>query len=507
MITPRRLVTLAAFLTAYAILAAVHHAASPPDPGGGGHDSFGVKPHGLRGLLETMEALGVPASRSFLPPHLLFRAEPNATLALLSPDGWWLRLDARTLERTAHSLRRGGRLVVALPHDWLAAERLANLGKDPFGEELDWGEEDEAKDAPAQENDARDNESRENETRENETRTNKTRTNATRDMEDSLRETVLLIPDELGLPGLNATMLALAEPEPGAEEDALYPYSRGARLAVPAWRWDGRLARGWTLDVAGEGSLVPLADLARSLRVPGPYLQTIGIDAANASSQNATLAGLLRVKAPDGRWHVILAHYRLGQGECLVLSDSGLLVNALLDQADNAALAAWCLAPAPGARLHLDEFFNGLSVRGNPFWLLGRAPYGQLALMLALGALLAAWRVGVRLGPVLEPPPMNRRTVEEYVDAMASLFFRGACHRFIMARTRSGALWVLRRRLRLGLAKETPEAVVAAMARRDPPRAQALQRALAHCQALADGTISITTRGMLDAARELFACL
>ena len=95
-----------------------------------------------------------------------------------------------------------------------------------------------------------------------------------------------------------------------------------------------------------------------------------------------------------------------GKGEIVIVSDPRLLANALLAKADNSVLAVNLLAPH-GETVVLDEFYHGLSVRGNALYLFTRPGYAAVHSNYEMGGRLLAeyalrmghTRVGLLSGP------------------------------------------------------------------------------------------------------------
>jgi hypothetical protein len=117
------------------------------------------------------------------------------------------------------------------------------------------------------------------------------------------------------------------------------------------------------------------------------------------------------------------------------------------------------------------------------------------------------WRASVALGPPRVLGSASRRSIKEYIDAMANLFHRAGARRFILGELRGGVLWNIARRLDLAPGKEDLEAVARALGRRDPPGAEALLKAVANADLVLDHEAAPADRRILETAKELTKCL
>ena len=71
-----------------------------------------------------------------------------------------------------------------------------------------------------------------------------------------------------------------------------------------------------------------------------------------------------------------------------VMAVPAIASNWLLGEADNSVLAAQLMTLGQ-QRVIMDEFYHGLTIRGNALWLLTRPGYAALAL--AIAALVSVW--------------------------------------------------------------------------------------------------------------------
>jgi hypothetical protein len=115
-------------------------------------------------------------------------------------------------------------------------------------------------------------------------------------------------------------------------------------------------------------------------------------------------------------------------------------------------------------RLVFDEYCHGLRDRPTIIALLFRPPMLAITLQALVLTALVLWAVAPRFGPVRPAPPPNRRSKEEFVDAVADLLRRKGDHADAFRTVQQGA----RRRIEaaLGVAADTPAADLAREAER-----------------------------------------
>jgi hypothetical protein len=226
-----------------------------------------------------------------------------------------------------------------------------------------------------------------------------------------------------------------------------------------------------TIPVRATGSLTPLAASVAMLEIPQ---QLEALKLGDTQPQ-----GRITVVADDGKSYDLAADFKVGEGDVIVISDQAIFDNRSISEADNSVLAAYLIAERPGKTVW-DEFYHGLTVRGNPLFLLTRGNYAVVAIMIVAVTGVWVWRQAIFLGPAIAPPAVSRRTLREYVEAMARFIGRGAGSlEFMLAEVRRGVLWSLRNKFRLHGERETAEEIAAAIALRDPAAAQRLLAAVA----------------------------
>jgi len=256
-----------------------------------------------------------------------------------------------------------------------------------------------------------------------------------------------------------------------------------------------------TTTVTLAGSLNYLQRDISEIRLPKTELQAFS-DLSSFTAATATGS----VYATDGTSFVIAAIYPKGHGTIIVVSDAELFNNYLVGSSDNAVLAISLLG-AHGTATIFDGFYHGLFARGNPFWLLTRPHYGLLFAMVVIAIAVWIWRQGIMLGPPLPTTGATRRSLSEYLDAMAALFTRADQKRYVLESFRNGVLWILRERLLLRPDQNTVECIASALERREPERARQLQNAVDKIDQILQQKTRIDDEQFLQAAREINQCL
>jgi hypothetical protein len=227
-----------------------------------------------------------------------------------------------------------------------------------------------------------------------------------------------------------------------------YPVERSRRPTGGAVRWllfpQGTTEKDVAVldDWVRRGNRVLLAD------AKGNFAERLGItlrpsratgasegEPATAPDVSRLAGGSVRVEIDDppvATWGTIggrplvtvLEH---GQGEVWVLHRPEVLRNDSLRQADNAVLACRLaeamLADRPGP-LAFDEYYHGLRDRPDVLALLWQPPMRWVTVQVLAFAGLLLWRAAPRFGPLRPLPPPNRRSKEEFLDALADLLHR-----------------------------------------------------------------------------------
>jgi hypothetical protein len=430
MLTARNFVALTLVIAVVSLAWACFELARPPDSGGMGRDSYGTRAHGLRGLLEVIGELGIPVERVLGPPTSVVGRE--VTLVLWKPDPDLVQVEPAYLHALARWVEDGGRVAIA-PDARRPASRPAGLS---------------GRERPI------------------------------------LEKPVL---GELGLATVQVRTIHLGSAQAGPEADST-GRSSGARTSETSTDRDEstdddarRLRELLTgtarpiptraVSVAATGVLLPLRELVSMIEVPEERLQVLSVGESKPD-------GTITFRDPAGSEQVLAAVYRRGKGELVVVASPAIAENGLIARRDNSVLAVRLLG-APGRPVVFDEFYHGLTIRGNPLWLFTQRGYAATTLGLLALIGLWMWREAVFLGPPLAPRGPSRRSIGEYVDAMARFLNRGGSSQaFLLREVRSGVLKAVRDELHLPPSRDHVEELAAVLARRDPRRARELIEAM-----------------------------
>lgn len=363
-------------------------------------DSFGTRRHGHRALYETLEALQLPVKRRATP--LVNELESNDTLVLLQPHNHLVNSDPKFLSDIRSWVESGGRVLVS-------PQVEVDIFVEPGG------------------------------------------------VPGTLPKNVL---KELGLTGVYAftsiqprdTAASLNEMEGQKSEGE---ESAVRKIANEAVRFlDDEQRTIGTYAVSFRGDLKYLENDIKSISVFNGELRflygqvhlatgTVSIvnddRKANSETESAMLGNVGAVESENE--NIIAATFRLGRGEIVVLANPCLAENFLLGRSDNAALMAHFLADSRN-RVVFDEFYHGRILRGNIFFLLSKLNYATIFCCILLTAAVWSWREGFFLGPGMDPEQPSRRSLREYVNAMARFFLPGRnSYEFLLTELRSGLIF------------------------------------------------------------------
>jgi Domain of unknown function (DUF4350) len=425
MLTTRNVVTLVIAVSVISLVSACVSLVGSPTSGVTGRDSYGTHAYGYRGLFETLEALHVPVEREIVPPDGLARRE--LTLAIFEPDPVILTSEPAYLRRVAAWVEEGGAVVVAPSvarprrltwplQDWPPKSPLEELSLSQIDTDVFHSR----SEALAEDDeDKSPNESKKAESA-------KARRSA-RQIADQALDLALGQAADVPVSFVKATV----------DGDLAARFPRGLELAVPA-----------------KGLRV-ITELGR---IKGSHVRAI--------------------LEPGGEPQILAALYPRERGSIAVVADARLAQNSLVCLGDNAVLLAHLLAD-PRYPVVFDEFYHGRTVRSNPLWLATRFPYNALALTTLGVTLLVGWRAARALGPPIPRRVPSRRTLTEYIEAMARLLNRSRRPSpYLLNELRQGLLWRVRRELNQPPGLQDTDKLLQVLGRRDPLLADRLKDAL-----------------------------
>ncbi|MBC8115832.1 MAG: DUF4350 domain-containing protein [Candidatus Saccharimonas sp.] len=415
MLSARNAVLAALAVFALSMIAGTVSLMGPPDSHGAAVDSYGTHRDGYRAVFELLSAFDVPVERRIEPPSP--DLPTSTTLVLWMPHDDLVANEPAYLERLLPWVERGGRLVVATQppgRNWLSTVMQA-VSRAKKGGDL-W--------------------------------------------------------TTLKLPGVRPISISLTETN---DDPSGTPSPRRILHSEAARREEIRRAmeesmglhpvQFTTVTVTVSGAFGRLRDRVRKLQFPTEDLGGLEID------DSQTTRGVIECVRPNGDPWTVAASFERGRGEIVVVAEPMLLMNASVAQVDNSSLA-FDLLVSEGRRVVFDEFYHGLSVRGNPLWLLTKSSYAVVTLAIVGLLALELWRRAVLLGPPLEATAKTRRTIIEYIEAMARFLNRARNSRpFLLSEVRGGVLRTVGDRLGLSPSKHHPDAIAAKMSKRSPREA------------------------------------
>ncbi|MCA9071877.1 MAG: hypothetical protein KDA84_23275, partial [Planctomycetaceae bacterium] len=217
--------------------------------------------------------------------------------------------------------------------------------------------------------------------------------------------------------------------------------------------------------------------------------------------------GKISYQTDEQEERVVAAAFSIGKGE-IVVADEGFFRNRFLQEEDNAVAAVYLMTSTDRRPVIFDEFYHGLSVRGNPLFLLTLPGYLTVALGLLLVIGLMSWRKAILLGPPLAEKPHSRRDIGEYITAMGRFFCRGrSSRRFLIEQLRTGIIRELNLVYALPPETHDVELVLGLMNRKNPHRVKQVRKTLYDAQQLLESKKRLTEKQTLDMMRRLTACL
>jgi hypothetical protein len=428
-----------------------------PAGGGLGVDTYGTRGHGFRGLFEILGQLAIPVERTTVPPDRLL--DRKMTLALIQPSPEIVMTEPAYLNAVGRWVQKGGTVVVSpsprTPDIPTRGGRtnnvLSELGLDGVSIHL-------AEPAAVQ------------------------RLKRIRGDEDSLAGDAKRNARQFGqlLLGENDQPVSYVHATADGILSSRFPH--GLELVIP-YRGCYVLDSDAELDSESSKAAKAPRSAGKAKRdhhpASRPSIAAIEKKRTQSDSVGSLPAGRIRAALePGGDLETLVAVYQIGDGTIAVLADARLAQNRLVSRGDNPVLVSYLLAE-PQKPVVFDEFYHGLTIRANPLWLATRFPYDILALTVLAATILAGWRGARFLGPPLAPRPASRRTLSEYIEAMARLLNRA--HNplpFLLNQVRQGLLWRIRHDLGLPPGQEDAEKVVRLLEHRDPALAEKARDAI-----------------------------
>ncbi len=204
--------------------------------------------------------------------------------------------------------------------------------------------------------------------------------------------------------------------------------------------------------------------------------------------------------------NTLAALFTLGKGQIVVISNPFMASNVNLSGADNSVLLAHLLT-GRRSRVIFDEFYHGLTVRGNALWLLSKRPYAVITVSILAVVGLLIWRQAIFLGPSRQERPASRRSLNEYVEAMSRFILQGReSPKYVLHEVRDGVLWHFCKSLGLPPQQQNTDMILGLLSRRQPQKASQLQAALKYADVVLDNPRAPKDEILL-ATRKVSDCL
>ena len=449
MLSVRNAILAALVLLLIAFIGGAVNLTGEPDSGGVAADSYGTHRDGYRATVELLSEFGVPVERRIVPPDVSLPV--NSTLVIWGPHHDLVENEPVYLERLLPWIEQGGRLIVAPPPRVKTVSLLGN-----------------------------------------------------RPMPKLKRQRVVRsLWSVLGLGDLQIT----EGPELLTSEDEDRRGPGPDRASDDRWEDLLREATGTNVQptsivsVVATGDWKDMGDRVKFLRVPTSGTGQISIPPQTVS------AAQLQCEHVNGQSWILAAKFPRGQGEIVVIAEPLVVGNGQIAEVDNAVLT-YDLLRSGNRPIIFDEFYHGLSVRGNPLWLLTRPGAGVLVSVFLLATVVWVWRQSFNLGPPLEAVTRNRRTIIEYIDAMARFLTRSKrVNPYLLVESREGVLRLLGAQLNLPPGKHEVDSIQDALARRSPAEAKRFQESLQQMDNAIQQRDRVTVTRTIQAIQGLFRCL
>lgn len=202
----------------------------------------------------------------------------------------------------------------------------------------------------------------------------------------------------------------------------------------------------------------------------------------------------------------LAALFSLGKGQIIVVSNPFLAGNAYLADGDNSVVLVHLLT-GNRPRVLFDEFYHGLTIRGNAMWLLSKLPYAIMVVSVLAVVGLWTWREAIFLGPSRQDRPVSRRSLGEYIEAMSRFVLSGrGGAKHVLQEVRQGVLWHYCKTLGLPPQQQDAVKVLGVLTRRQPEKAKQLEAALKYADAVLDNPRAPKDK-ILQATRKVSDCL
>ena len=461
MLTARNLIVLTIIIAVVSLAWACRELAQAPDSGGLGDDTYGTKVHGQRGLFEILSELNIPVERLLAPPSAVIGRD--VTLVLWKPQPELVQVEPAYLQALAHWVESGGRVVVA-PDSKLPESPTVGASRR----------------VPAK--------------------------------AKALR-TVLT---ELGLPSVSIWEIDRNPNSRVPTPESTRSASGSPGIESPKNRKGLENDDVRRLRELLSGDVKPIATRSVSVDPTGVFsylrglVTTIGVPEERMhvlKLGDSKPDGTITLTGPGGTEGIVAASYRRGAGELIVVASAAIAENFLVAGYDNSILAVHLMA-VPGRSVVFDEFYHGLTIRGNPLWLFTQPGYAATTLSLLLLFGIWIWRESIFLGPPLASEAQSRRSIGEYIEAMARFLNRGGTSQaFLLREVRAGVLRAIRDELHLGPSRDHVEELAAVLARRDPRRARELVEAVGAVDAALSRNVVLKESVAVDLFKRISHCL
>jgi hypothetical protein len=474
-LTPRNFIGVTIAIAVFSIISLCWSMLQPPDGGGMRADSYGTRSIGHRAIYEAFEEIGVTVHRQLRPPKPTELAD--SVLVLWDPRIQLINADPKWLRDVEPWLQQGGQAVVAFD-DEPPVSVFAMMQRQRAAER--------ERDKPEQADDGND---------------------------DDDEPTKLPKPSLFELLGIGKLEITIVG-DPETAEDLQTPAqdtSRNKRNELPseseltdaireAITASSQLEKPERHTIKATGVFAESIPAGSHIELPVGLLYEINVDGRE-------LADAIYVVDDSGSEHCIAARFPVGKGHVTVVSIRRLISNVNIGSEDNILVAAALMLNGDRS-IVFDEFYHGATIRGNPMWLLSTKTYGSIAVSLLALLAFAVWRASVFLGPPVEESSAKRRSIAEYLDAMSRFLREAKGHGdWTLEQVRDGVLWKLRREFGLPLESQDHARLTAAMARKDPRRADKLNEVLNEVNAVLHKPRSAGERSIAQLVQRMTECL